>query len=40
MHKISKWGVLLAAAVVLAGCAPLAPIQNVKEASVTCAPSR
>ena len=35
MHKISKWGLFLGAAVVLAGCAPLAPIQNVKDASVT-----
>ena len=35
MQRISKWGLLLMVAVVLAGCAPLAPIQNVKDASVT-----
>ena len=34
MQRISKRGLLLMVAVVLAGCAPLAPIQNVKDASV------
>ena len=35
MKKISTWGLLLAAAALMAGCAPIVPIQNVKDAQVS-----
>ena len=35
MNRFSKSGMLLAAAMLVAGCAPMAPIQNVSDAPVT-----
>ena len=35
MNRFSKSGVLLAAAMLVAGCAPMAPIQNVSSTPVT-----
>jgi uncharacterized lipoprotein YajG len=40
MNRFSKSGVLLAAAIMVAGCAPMAPIQNVGDTPVTAVGSK